>query len=170
MATGKFVGDHDKPVGPCSLASVEREFMNSHIISALKQAPSFMDPKSYLDGISSNEAGRRAKYGFLTHDQVSEASAILAERQFGCWVKDVLLKQVSNDPPDVIGVSLLHSGQVIPSAAIIKIVRQLWPQTLIVWGGPHISGLGKQALTKDLPKRSFAADAFVTGHAEETFV
>ena len=166
IVTGKFVGDHDKPKGPRSLASVENEFMNIHLISALEQTQSF---NKYSEPISSKELTRRAKYGFLTHDQIANASIILAEQQFGCYVKDILTRRVS-EPPDVIGVSLLHSGQVIPAAAITNVIRKIWPQALVVWGGPHISGLGKDTIAKDLHARHFAADVFVTGHAEETFV
>jgi radical SAM superfamily enzyme YgiQ (UPF0313 family) len=72
--------------------------------------------------------------------------------------------------PDVVGVSLLHAGQVIPATALSMMARMLWPDSLAVWGGPHISGLGEKALREALRERSFAANLFVTGHAEKTFV
>lgn len=74
--------------------------------------------------------------------------------------------------PDLVGMSLLHAGQVIPAAALSMVVKELWPKNRVVWGGPHISGMGVNAIQQDLARRQWvtAADTFVTGHAEETFV
>lgn len=47
--------------------------------------------------------------------------------------------------------------------------RRLWPDALVVWGGPHVSGLGN-TVQDEIQRRSFAADLFVTGHAEKTSV
>jgi hypothetical protein len=35
------------------------------------------------------------------------------------------------------------------------VARNLFPDTLIVWGGPHISGLGGDTISKDLDERQF---------------
>jgi len=49
------------------------------------------------------------------------------------------------------------------------LARELWPDALIVWGGHHVSRLG-ETIQQDIRRRSFAADLFVLGHAERTFV
>lgn len=107
--SGKFVGDHDKPKD--SLSMIEREFVDKYLLSALKESQSFIHsetrPISGEDGTR-----RRIKHGFLTHQNVLEASSILAESEFGCFVKNALSREL-DAPPDVVGVSLLHSGQVI---------------------------------------------------------
>ena len=91
------------------------------------------------------------------------ASSLLAD-----WAKHHIT-EASEEVPDLVGVSTLHAGQVIPAAATSMLARQLRPNAVIVWGGPHISGIHK-ALLDDLQDRKFAADFFVTGHAERTFI
>lgn len=76
----------------------------------------------------------------------------------------------SNAAPYVVGISLLHAGQVVPAAMLTNIVRSTWNKSIVVWGGPHISGLGYNTLKTSLESRKFAADIFVVGHAENSFV
>ena len=111
---------------------------------------------------------RKVRLGFLQHDEVENAATKLALSPFGTWAKG-MLEQASDKSPPLIGLSLLHAGQVIPAAAISMIARDLWPGSVVAWGGPHVSGIG-QAIDADLQRRNFAADLFVTGHAEQTFV
>mmetsp|Transcript_5973 Transcript_5973/g.17265 ORF Transcript_5973/g.17265 Transcript_5973/m.17265 type:complete len:491 (+) Transcript_5973:215-1687(+) len=169
---GKFVGDHDKPKahGPCSLSAIEERFLNKHILPAL-------DHTNHLDSDEMEKFRRRVLFGFLTHHQVEAAAISLADSGLGRWIQDIIAKHTDPEKggdsvghPEVIGVSLLHSGQILPAAAITQVARQLWPEALVVWGGPHISGLGKAALERDIRFRAFAADVFVTGHAERTFL
>lgn len=157
---GVFVGDHDKPRGDNSLSSIENDFVEDYIIPAIQN----------FQGVDCNGIQRRIKFGFFAHEQVSMAATHLACSSFGSWVGETLQAQRMTNHPDAIGVSLLHAGQVIPAVAVSIVAKTLWPSAIVVWGGPHISGLGRVALEKDLKHRSFAADAFVTGHAEQTFV
>jgi radical SAM superfamily enzyme YgiQ (UPF0313 family) len=112
------------------------------------------------------------QFGFLTHGQVERAAARLASSPFGSWTREQLARAASGaaSPPDVVGLSLLHAGQVLPAAAASRIARQAFPNALVVWGGPHVSGIGRLALEDDADRRAFAADAFVVGHAEQTIV
>lgn len=178
---GNFVGDHDKPTGTNSLSFVEKEFLEQHIL------PFVATNNTYY---SKEELIRKVLFGFLTHKQVREASTAMACQQagtFGKWAAGIMSTWMMKDhqqnenqrphrhqhsdcSPNIVGLSLLHSGQVLPATAISKIARELWPEALIVWGGPHISGLGRATLQRDIKKRAFAADIFVTGHAEATFV
>jgi len=156
LSVGSFVGDHDKPTGPRSLTYVEQEFIKRWILPSL----------AHLDQ-NDVDLRRAASFGFLSHQSVREAAESLMESEFGQWMAKCLSDV---DKPDVTGISLLHAGQVIPAATATLVARKLWPQTLVVWGGPHVSGLGKAALEQDLAERAFAADVFVTGHAEKSFV
>ncbi|KAL7570350.1 hypothetical protein ACA910_017191 [Epithemia clementina (nom. ined.)] len=156
---GLFVGDHDKPVaenGSMYLTQVEDKFFRENMMST----------GIHLEG----DQKKRIQYGFLDHASVKEAASYLARSSpFGMLAKAKMEEQYSGQsPPHVVGVSLLHAGQVMPAATISVLVQKLFPDALVVWGGPHVSGLGS-ALEKDIHQRSYAADVFVTGHAEQTF-
>ena len=155
---GSFVGDHDKPTGSQSLGTIERNFMKKHILPGL------------LDSDEDVDLNRKAHFGFLSHDQVQTAALRMMSSSFGSWASEILQAEHVGADPQVVGVSLLHAGQVIPAVAISKIAKTIWPNAITVWGGPHISGLGRKAIETDLMERSFAADIFVVGHAEQTFV
>jgi radical SAM superfamily enzyme YgiQ (UPF0313 family) len=157
---GLFVGDHDKPVNRKVLRDAERFLYDAIIESMVLEVE---DPK---------EIKEKIQYGFLMHDEVESMSNNLAHDEaptsFGSWARRKLQNQ--DLPPSILGFSIMHAGQVIPSVAIGIIARELWPEILIVWGGPHISGIGEDAFQSDLWRRRYAADIFVAGHAEETFV
>jgi hypothetical protein len=157
---GVFIGDHDKPVGENSLNEIEKEFMSKYILPGICREIGDDDD----DGLQ-----RRVQFGFLTHEEIQTAATTMVSSSFGTWVQRVISQQ-QQVIPDVVGLSLLHAGQVIPATALSMMARMLWPDSLVVWGGPHISGLGEKTLREDLRERSFAADVFVTGHAEKTFV
>jgi len=152
ISHGRFIGDHDKP-SP-SLSQIEDEFYQKTIQNL------------------EHSTVKEAKMGFLTHLQVQTAASQMIQSSFGSWVKRELHEWVMKEKhiPQLVGISLLHSGQVIPSTAISMIARQHWPESIIVWGGSHMSGLGKRTITADLSERKYAADIFVTGHAERTFI
>lgn len=158
---GVFVGDHDKPRGPSidTLSGIETTF--------LEELCCALQPANEMGNLSKDETLRRLRFGFLRHDEVNGAGSVLARSSFGSWTRTLLESQHSSDP-HVVGLSLLHAGQVIPAVSISMVVRELWPDAMVVWGGPHVSGLGKSILD-DIDRRNFAADLFVTGHAEETF-
>ena len=159
---GRFVGDHDKPQASTpfpNLSGIEQKFFGETVLPCLDIGPG-----------EDEEALRRIRFGFLQHEEVQDSATKLAASSFGVWTR-TLLKQSADQgkSPHLFGVSLLHAGQVIPAAATSIIARELWPETLVLWGGPHVSGIGN-AIQDDLNERRFAADLFVTGHAEQTFV
>ena len=155
-----FVGDHDKPTGAngeSHLTRVEETFFRDNILS--------------LDFQRHADKKKSVQFAFLDHATTkSAASRIASSTPFGMMAKSALAQHCGNNPaPHLVGVSLLHAGQVLPAAAISVLAREIFPDALIAWGGPHISGLGS-ALEKDLEQRAYAADVFVNGHAEKTFV
>ncbi|KAL3909964.1 MAG: hypothetical protein SGILL_007878 [Bacillariaceae sp.] len=149
-----FVGDHDKPMG--ALRRIEDSFYKMI-------ANPFPTNTSNRDTLM-----RNIRFGFLEHQEIKGLGKRAASTSFGHWVRTKLDEQAS--PPNVLGVSLLHAGQVVPSVAISMIARDLWPGVTVAWGGPHISGLEEDAIQFDLHERQYAADIFVPGHAEQTFV
>lgn len=164
-----FQGDHNKPRDDTLKRA---EFLwNNTLLDAFQNTHNDNDCGDIL---------RRLKYGFIDHEEADIFATNLAAAPFGDWAQDLMKKfktkkllcerDIDEHPIDLVGISLLHAGQVIPAAAISRKVRELWPGALVVWGGPHINGLG-QCVREDLERRiEIAADVFVQGHAEETFV
>ena len=149
-----FQGDHNKPVDN-SLTRAERLWTETILGESLQEK---------------NDLFRRVQYGFLGHEEIQSHAARLAASSFGTWAQDYLIQTQHDDFTQVVGVSLLHAGQVISAVVISELARELWADALVVWGGPHITGLGP-AINDDLDvRRALAADLFVQGHAEETFV
>ena len=70
--------------------------------------------------------------------------------------------------PDLIAVSVLYSGQVLWALAATFVARERWPGVPVVWGGAHVTALADEIACD--ARYGFAADAFVAGYAEQTFV
>ena len=156
VAKPVFQGDHNKPEDS-SLYRAENLW--SETIMGESQKEDY-------------DLNRRIQYGFLDHKDIRLLATRLVDSPFGKWTRNRLIQtqEQALGKTHIMGVSLLHAGQVIPAVAISMLARGLWPDALVVWGGPHIAGLG-QAITEDLStRRDLAADLFVQGHAEETFV
>jgi len=162
-----FQGDHNKPLDN-SLTFLEQLWAKK-----LLNGSNLEDPKA-------QNLWRSSQFGFFNHDEIQSRASQLASSSFGSWVCEYLIRaqldetfliqKSSAGPPQVVGLSLLHAGQVIPAAAITALARKVWPGCFILWGGPHVTGLGK-AISQDLGRRqALAADLFIQGHAEETFV
>lgn len=43
--------------------------------------------------------------------------------------------------PDLVGVSVLFSGQVLWGLVVSEVARELWGATPVVWGGTHVTAL-----------------------------
>lgn len=134
LQRGSFVGDHDKPTAahPRSLSAVEDTFVQDIIL------PHLSWPIEAIGNTSNSKAIRRLKYGFLTNDDVRQASRSLASADFGRWA----LRKVESASYgeggrniDMVGISLLHAGQVIPAAMISAVIRELIPDAIIAWVG-----------------------------------
>ena len=191
----RFVGDHDKPMMVRSVSHVhdDAEATGATNVSLLSELEDQFIKEAILPnlpfvsmGITTNNDGKhvekeslanRIKFCYFDHADVRLAATNIIESSnslprsmdFGAWISEQLAK-LGDLPPDLIGISLLHAGQVIPSVAITMAARKLWPNALIVFGGSHMSGLGSDTLAQDISNRGYAADVFVTGHAEQTFV
>lgn len=69
------------------------------------------------------------------------AAAQLADGPEGAWVESVLRAEPE---PRVVGLSILYSGQVVWALAVAIVARRLWPQALVVAGGPHVTALAPE--------------------------
>lgn len=148
---GTFVGDHDRPSGALR---VEQAGFARLCRDALPPSTSPLGEDPALTVMFSHEAARAA------------ARLLATDRALGGWIEG----QVARHPeaPSVVGVSVLYSGQVLAALATTLVARKLWPGALIVWGGSHVTAL-RDALASD-SGYAWAADRFVVGHAERTFV
>ncbi len=77
------------------------------------------------------------------------------------------LSRAAPTPPRVLGVSVMGPSQVFCALAIAEWAKQVWPGTLVVFGGSHVSLL-RPGTTGDLASVTHV-DEFVYGHGERTF-
>jgi hypothetical protein len=147
-----FVGDHDRP------SSVLRPLQQRFA----EECSRFLPPRAHqVDG-----GDDRALHLQFDHEEVIDAADALARSEMGEWIRGHL--GARKDAPGVVGLSLLYSGQVLPALATSRIARDLWPGTLIVWGGPHVTALRDQ-IVRD-PRYGALVDRFVFGYAEQTYI
>lgn len=98
-------------------------------------------------------------------DRIHQAANTLLGSADGQWLRQQVLRHAQ---PVVVGVSVLYAGQIVWAHAVTRVVRELWPGTMVVWGGPHVTALA-DCIAKD-NRYAAAADGFVAGHAEVTWV
>lgn len=147
-ATPSFVGDHDKPVE--ALRAIQADFdldLARHLPVA--EAVAGMDPRLTLT---------------VPFEAVHEAALSMARGPEGAWIRANLCRQAR---PDLLGLSVLYSGQVVWGLAASIIGRTLWPGVPVVWGGPHVTAL-RDVILRDRRFGRFI-DGFVFGSAERTF-
>lgn len=144
------VGDHDKP--GTLLSDLLREAFVPLIRAHLPEVDEIdgADPHLTLT---------------CSHDVVDAAVARLVASSSGAWIRSLLAER---ERPDVLGVSVLFSGQVLFGLAVGIIARELWPGVRVVWGGPHVTAL-QDRIARDA-RFGRGIDAFVFGYAERTFV
>jgi hypothetical protein len=146
-----FLGDHSKP--PTLLNEAQDAF-----VRVLERAVP----------VASDERTDRSTALTLplSHEEVAWAVDLLVIGDLGTWLRDQL-DGVTR--PDLVGMSLLYSGQVLAALALARIVEQWWPGCSVVFGGPHVTAL-QQTISRDAGYAREAVDGFVFGHAERTFV
>lgn len=96
---------------------------------------------------------------------VERAAHCLAQGTAGDWVASLLSNETR---PDVVGFSILYSGQVVWALAVAHLVRRIWPEAVLVAGGAHVSALWPE-IQKDVRYRT-PFDAMLPGHSEAAFV
>jgi hypothetical protein len=144
------LGDHDKP--GTLLSDIQRDIFIPLLRAQLIEV-------ERLDGTDAHLTLT------CSHDALQEGAERLATSASGAWIQDMLAE---HERPDVLGVSVLFSGQVLFGLAIGIVARALWPGVRIIWGGPHVTAL-QDRIGRD-PRFGRMVDAFVFGYAERTFV
>lgn len=145
-----WTGDHDKP--RAWLRGRERRWSAGIADSLPTAEQSLLDEDPVLS----------LTYGF---EEVRRAAEALAAGPRGAWMDRCL---ADRSPPDLVGVSVLYSGQVVAALAVSLLARRRWPTAPVLWGGPHVSALAAQIETDE--SYGDGIDGFVAGYAEGTFV
>ena len=143
-----FLGDHAKPERV--LTDAQNGFRDR-----LQEA---------LGRASSNALGRDPSLSLTYgHTAVDAAAVRIADGAEGAWIADQL---AAGPAPDLVGLSILYSGQVVWALAIAIVARRLWPRVPIIAGGPHVTALASE-IARD-SRYGTRIDGFVAGHAEQT--
>ncbi len=145
-----FTGDHDKPREALRVA--QREF-SAELLRALPE-----DRHDRLD----EDPALTLVYEF---DEVAAAVGRLVVGPVGTFVRDAFC---GRGRPDVVGVSVMYSGQVLWGLVASAAAKACWPGAKVVWGGPHVTALG-ETIASD-PVYGRLVDGFVCGQAERTWV
>jgi hypothetical protein len=145
-----FVGDHGRDDG--ALRGAHQSF-----VRGLSQ---HFDAGVYPEGDPAGVLGLRCE-----HRAALDAAARVASSVDGAWVRALLDQHAE---PDLVGISVLWSGQVAWGLAISQIVRVIWPRAKVIWGGAHVTALAPE-ISADA-RYGALVDAFVVGYAEHTFV
>jgi hypothetical protein len=148
--SGQIKGDHDKP---------------SKELNRLYQEWQELCATHWPAPVPANERESRTAILYATHEEVAGCAANMAAGSFGEWVRQRLEKAPR---PDMVGLSVMFSGQIIAALAVTSVIHRVWPDVPVVWGGAHVTALA-EPISKD-PAYGEGIDGFVVGYAEKTWV
>ncbi|MEY3851935.1 MAG: hypothetical protein RI910_915 [Verrucomicrobiota bacterium] len=148
--SGLIKGDHDKP---------------SKELSRLYQEWQALCASHWPTPIAPNERESKTVILYASHEEVVACASSMARGSFGEWTRRQLMQ---GHRPDLVGLSVMFSGQVIGALAITAVVRELWPEVPVVWGGAHVTALA-EPISRDAVYGQ-GIDGFVVGYAERTWV
>jgi hypothetical protein len=100
-----------------------------------------------------------------SHDEVESCALGMADGPFGLWCQRQLADM---SRPEVVGLSVMFSGQVLGALSISIVCRRIWPGVPIVWGGAHVTALAESIGGEARYGRW--VDGFAAGYAEKTWV
>lgn len=144
------VGDHDKP---------------GTVLSAIQRDAFVPMLRTYLTDFETLDGADPHLSMTCSHEAVEAAVERMVNSDVGDWIRGEL---EGTPRPDVFGVSVLFSGQVLLGLVASAIARQLWPSVHVVWGGAHVTAL-QDRIARD-PQFGRFVDSFVFGYAERTFI
>ncbi len=148
--SGQIKGDHDKP---------------SKELNRLYQEWQELCASHWPMPVPVGERESRTVILYATHEEVIGCAANMAAGSFGEWVR----RHLEQAPrPDLVGLSVMFSGQIIAALSVTKVIHAVWPGVPVVWGGAHVTALAdpisKEAMYGE------GIDGFVVGYAEKTWV
>jgi hypothetical protein len=148
--SGQIKGDHDKP---------------SKELNRLYQEWQELCAAHWPTIVPANERESRTVVLSASHEEVVGCAANMAAGSFGEWVRRHLAQAAR---PELVGLSVMFSGQIIAALAVTKAIHAVWPGVPVVWGGAHVTALA-DPISKDAIYGE-GIDGFVVGYAEKTWV
>ena len=148
--SGQIKGDHDKP---------------SKELNRLYQEWQELCSTHWPTPMPVSERESRTVILYATHEEVMGCATNMASGSFGEWVRRQLAQ---SQRPDLVGLSVMFSGQIIAALAVTKVIHAVWPGVPVVWGGAHVTALA-EPISKDAIYGQ-GIDGFVVGYAEKTWV
>lgn len=148
--SGQIKGDHDKP---------------SKELNRLYQEWQELCATHWPTPMPVGDRESRAVILYASHAEVTGCATSMVAGPFGEWVRRHL-EQVAR--PDLVGLSVMFSGQIIATLAVTKVIHAVWPGVPVVWGGAHVTALA-DPISKDAIYGE-GIDGFVVGYAEKTWV
>ena len=145
-----FVGDHDKP------SMVLRQIQKEWCLQCSFAWPTTLDSQHHEERIIQLRAG---------FQEVEATAQALCHTPIGVWFKRKISEAM---PPALVGISVLYSGQVIAALTLTRMIKAMWPAVPVVWGGAHITALGREISSDS--RYGSCVDGFVFGYAEKTWV
>lgn len=145
-----FTGDHDKPGD--LLRRLQRG-VDAEIRAVCGEVPASVLGEDPLLTLT------------LGHFEVHLLARSLAASSVGAFARAHL---AGGPRPDLVGVSVLFSGQVLWGLVVTLVAKELWPGIPVVWGGTHVTAL-KPWIEHD-HAYGFLIDGFAFGYAERTWV
>lgn len=148
--SGIIKGDHDKPSR--ELNRIFKEWLS-------------LLAGQWSHKLEESDYDRKLVALYSTNEEIENCAESLCGSSFGRWVLENLSK---HQRPDIVGLSVMFSGQVIAALAITRLVKQKWPGVKVVWGGAHVTALAEK-IANNLSYGKLI-DGFVEGYAEQTWV
>lgn len=148
--SGQIKGDHDKP---------------SKELNRLYQEWQELCASHWPTPVAVSERESRTVILYAAHEEVIGCATNMAAGFFGEWVR----RHLEQAPrPELVGLSVMFSGQIIAALAATKVIHAVWPGVPVVWGGAHVTALA-DPISKDAIYGE-GIDGFVVGYAEKTWV
>ncbi|MFZ5476676.1 MAG: radical SAM protein [Myxococcota bacterium] len=141
---GGPVGDHARPMGGFAVAArAWRDLSAWALGEPVGYVPQGDDPALAL---------------CYEHDRIEAAVDRMAR---------ALDWRLDGERPDLVGVSVLWSGQVLGGLVASVLAKRTWTGVPVIWGGAHVAALVPE-IVRD-PRYGRHVDGFVAGYAEGTF-
>ena len=180
--TRQFRGDHDKDSRLCVVAAsdyhaaVRTSFETlPRTFGTVAQAVKHMwyPWDSVIRGaerVIQGSYGRRMHVALTTYRQRLAPATMLREFTALPLPANSQARALATPTPQIIAISVMFGGQIPGAIAATVQARLLFPDALVVWGGPHIMAL-KEAISKqpeNYAEGCGGVDIFVFGYAELT--
>ncbi|MDG4798056.1 radical SAM protein [Micromonospora sp. WMMD1082] len=151
---GRTLGDHGKDRRGVAAAA---QWLFAH--TGLRDKPPL-----HLPDTADPVAGMHYPLSTVT----AAVAAALSDREpWRAWLEHHLLASCDR-PPTMVGVSLMGPSQVFVGLLVLRVAKQIWPETTTALGGSHVTLLREEMRSGG--RLGKGADVVLPGHCEDEFV